>query len=1117
MRNEYYDFLKVFVENLIGSTYTKDNNIIVVKHYNTFHLKEDDICSIVEEYGSGEYSVFYKRFHRIDMPDALDPFLCIIKEMYYKYYGEQSIESFLETMGVYSLQKSVFCSYMKDSLCHRDEDLILSEVEYERDVLKSTIIRMLIKISNEHPIVLGINGLNGASKTVLELLEQLSDCEGNGRIILVASYNDLRNVLPHVRETWDRYIKRLENLNCLVDGSLLNRTVPMEPGVVFSFERSKIKEYICKLNNMLYMLEFEHAAYYLSIIYKKLELETFIDNELSVERFELLKIYAKVCIYSEDIATALLLCNSMNEICKQHNSFQMIYEYQYLLGLTQLYNSKLSMARVCSDTCYRLARENKDEFLMFKARMLKNMASMSGWHNLLFCANDIVIEDSILQKAKEYEYYNHLAYSYIYGFDNDVDWTEDINTLSEKLSNFNKGMEIAQSIGNTHLMTAGYRKNIMLSSINGAFDVTTHYYGLMFELVGDKDPIKAADIYKGLGYNLCAGEKYEEANKEYNKALRLYYDLGMMDYVGECLYNMSINCILGKDYQKAYENLLMCIRIIEALHLNDLRVCNISKLFGLLGVCSYRLGMYYNCKMYTEKTTQFLSHKLNLRLGNAQELDPSYTVCDDDLFLHFYVKGLWDMQRDMLQEALKDFERAEIYAIRAKGYQFFSYVQFRLSKAELFRMLKDEEKALEELKDAYAYAERSKATEKMQMVKAAMEQAEPERKAYDLPCETVSLEKIRLATEQAGINKNYLEIKKQLDFVQVWQKIVDITGKKKKELIANALNAFITNFNIDKIVYISYKEKPAVEFQNIEKPLSSEDLDVLTKYFKKQRAGFVASKMRKDFQEYQTVISIFGMHNVCSMIAIPFYVREDLCDLFICYIEMKDNWNSATSKYLMNENDYNVYNLIFSQLVNSVNMLAKQNEINEKNIQLANSAVTDYLTKLLNRDGFFSNVHKRIKKAGKKKQQLDLTILYIDLDNFKYYNDTFGHDVGDLVLKEIAKILKEQSEDEGFAVRFGGDEFLIILNHADRERALKKANEVLHAILARNAFVEEIKEFLGRTEINIPKEKRVSCSIGVAPAPNLKNDEDIARAIKRADGALYRIKHSTKCDCGLAE
>lgn len=1116
MRNEYYDFLRVFVEKLIGNTYTKDNNIIVIKHYNTFHLAEDDICSLVKEYGTEDYSVFYKRFHRAEMVDAFDPFLWIIKEMYYKYYSSQSVEDFLEDADIYSLHKSMFQSYLRNSLCYRDEDLILSEVEYEQGLLKDTIVRLLIRISNEHPIVLCINGLNGASNVTLEILYQLLDVKENGRIILVASYNDFRMVLPHVERIWEEYSKRLENMNCIVDGSMLNATAPMEPGVTFRFRGNQVTEYITKLSNMFHMLEFEQAAHYLSIIYKKMELENLSIDD--AERFEILKIYAQVCIYSENIATALLICNSLNDISKRYNSFHMSYEYNYLFGLTQVYNVKLHMARVCADVCYHLAEENKARFLMFKARMLKHMAGMSGWHNLLFCANNIAVDDMTLEMAQEYGYHNHLAHTYIYAFDNEVDWTKEIEVVSAQITNFKKGMEIAREIGNKSLMMSGYRKNIMLSSINGAFDITTHYYGLMSELVGDSDPMKAADIHKGLGYNLCATEKYEEANEEYNKAIQIYYNLGMVDYVGECLYNMSINCILGNDYRTAYDNLLMCIRIIEALHLNDLRVCNISKLFGLLGLCSYRLGMYYNCKMYIEKTTQFLSHKLHTSDVGDMDIDPSYTVCDDDMFLNYYVKGLWFMQKGMLDQALSDFDNAEVYAERSKGYQFFSYVQYRLSRAELYRKLDNEEKAMRELKAAYAYGERCKAAEKMQMIEAAMKKEVFQQKEYHLACETVTLEQIQVAAEQAGINKNYIEIKKQMDFIGVWQKIVDITGKEKDELITNALNSFIINFGVDAMVYVNYKEGvPTISFQNTDKELPKEDLETLKKYFEHHRSGFIATKMRKDFQEYRDIISIFGINDICSMITIPFYEEEKLCNLFICYIQMKDNWNSATNKYMMDENDYNVYNLVLSQLVNAINMLEKQKEINEINIQLANSAVTDYLTSLLNRDGFFSNVYKRVEIAKKKKEKLDLTILYIDLDNFKYYNDTFGHDVGDLLLKEISKILMVQSEGCGFAVRFGGDEFLMILEHADGEKALKKAREVLDSILNRQAFVEEIKEFLGRDDITIPPEKKVSCSIGIAPVANIQNEEDITKAIKRADAALYGIKHTTKCDCCLAE
>lgn len=1116
MKNEYYNFIKVFAEKLIDNTYEKDNNVVLIKHYNTFEITEDDIERLTKEYGKGKYTVFYRRFHGEEMPEACDPFLNIIQQMYWGFYSEKNVEEFLDSFGVYSLQKSVFQTYLENSLCVRKEDLILSEVEQEREILLETIARILLKISKEHPIFLCINELEGASKATIEILTRLWDSAENGRILVLAAYNDLRSVLPHVSGAWEQYIKRLESRNSIIDASLFNVPLSQESGGIFRFHGKDIEDYIIKLNNMFQTFEFEQASYYLGIIYKKLELERLsIDDE---KRFEIIEIYARISIYSEDIANALLLCNSLNEICKRHTSFRMHYAYNYLYGLTQVYNVKLHRAKKCADICYQLAKDEGKDFLMFKAKMLKNMASMSGWHNIMFCANDIVVKQDILDEAEKYQYYNHLAHTYIYAFDNGVDWLAPMDVIEKEVASFQRGMDIAKKLGNINLMSVGYRKNIMLSSINGAFETTTHYYGKLHELVGDSDPVKAADIYKGLGYNLGAIEKYEEANTYYNKALGVYYKFKMMDFVGETLYNMSINCILGNDFKTAYDYLQMCAKIVDILHLNDLRVCNISKLFGLLALCSYRLGLYYNCQMYRDNTMLFLSHKLNSSESDLEDIDPSYTVCDDDLFLYYYSAGLLEMQKENFERALELLNMGQIYVERSKGNQFFSYVQYYITRAELHRKLGDEQKALEELDVAYAYAEKNNACEKMEVIQAVREQKERKPKIYDLRLNGVTLEQIGEATEQAGINKDYHEIKKQMDFLSVWQKIVDINGREEDELITDALNSFTLNFGIDAMVYISYtEENPNIRFNSTKKDLTEEKLAMLTQYFDKHRTGFVASKIRKGYQEYRKIISIFGVNDVCSMIAIPFYVNEKLDNLFICYIMMKDNWSSPTNKYMLDENDFNVYSLVLSQLANSISMLEKQQEINEINIRLENVAVTDYLTSLLNRDGLFNNIHKRVAKAKKNNTRLDLTVLYIDLDNFKYYNDTFGHDVGDMILKEISKILLEQSAEEGFAARFGGDEFLIILEHADAKKAMEKARNVLNEILNRKAFVKEIEAFLGKEGIVIPPEKVVSCSIGVATAPEMTDDNDIAAAIKRADAALYGIKHSTKCDCKLAE
>ena len=142
-------------------------------------------------------------------------------------------------------------------------------------------------------------------------------------------------------------------------------------------------------------------------------------------------------------------------------------------------------------------------------------------------------------------------------------------------------------------------------------------------------------------------------------------------------------------------------------------------------------------------------------------------------------------------------------------------------------------------------------------------------------------------------------------------------------------------------------------------------------------------------------------------------------------------------------------------------------------------------------------------------------MLFIDLDNFKYYNDTFGHDIGDFILKSIANLLKESASDKGFAVRFGGDEFLIILKNVNADYSQQIAKTVLSSILEKRGYVEDISQLIHKTA-TIPDSKNVSASIGIAIAKDVRSHDDIAIALKQADSTLYQIKHTTKSDFKLA-
>lgn len=1098
-------------EALISGLGEKANNFTVVKHYSTFEITPQDAALIQEAHP--DLTVCYHHFCSSDMVPAWEPFPAIIRNMYRKYYADLPVEEFIDKFEVYSLHRSLFISMTRNFLCKRTEDLLLDEVPYEQEKLLESMISVLLKLSLEHPFMVIMDNLNSAAYSTIRLLNRLFACEKNENLLLYAAFNDLHPVLPHMTAVWEEYMDRLEDYNCILDGGMTEASKAGEEESSFYFDSSRISDYLLKLSNMYYLLDFEQAGYYLGIIYQKIEMEKLSLSESNA--FNFFRLYALISLYSDDISGALLLCDNLRAVMQKTQIFETHFYYYYISGKTQMYNGKLTAASDCAVSCRRLAEKEGNDYYLFKADLLALMIRMSGWHNIFFCKSNSKVPESFFRDADKYRYYNHLAYTYIYAFDNDVALFEGEGNIDERLVFFEKGIAIAKKLKNEHLLMEAYRKNIMLSSAHGLFDVTNHYYYKAMEIVGESDPFKLADIYNGIGYNSCAAEQYEKANSYYNRTIAIYYRLGLMNYVGETLYNMGINCMLAGEYQTAYGYLQNCLKIVNTLHLNDLRVCNISKIFGLLALCAYKLRLFYNCRIYLDNTFQFLSHILN-RDENADKevvsMDLSYTACDDDIFLYYYVNALLEMEAGAYEKACFYMQTAQVYEERSIGNQFFSRVQFILSYAELYRLMGREKEAEETLLKGLAYAESCNAEEKQRMIKGALLKEEFVRRPGNLTLDTLTLEEIQNATRQAGISKNYSAQKNQMEFLSIWQKIIDITGKTREKLITNALNTFTANFSIDVMLYIRYqKGVPDVCFDTKPEPLTEEQLLVITEYFSKYRSGFVTSKLRKNHIEYNKIISLFGTTQVCSMICLPYYVNEEIDSVFIMYINMKDNWNSPITKYMLDESELNLFNLMLRQLLNAATMLENEEEIRRINSELQKSAITDYLTGLYNRNGFYGKMHRILDKAAKRQEKVTLSFLYIDLDNFKYYNDTFGHDVGDMIIREVGGILKEFAGEDGFATRFGGDEFLVTLFYGNRDEVLAAGRIILENILARNAFADRIEQMTGQPAV-IPKEKRVSCSIGIAQAREVTTEEEITEAIKKADEMLYSIKHSTKGD-----
>ncbi len=170
----------------------------------------------------------------------------------------------------------------------------------------------------------------------------------------------------------------------------------------------------------------------------------------------------------------------------------------------------------------------------------------------------------------------------------------------------------------------------------------------------------------------------------------------------------------------------------------------------------------------------------------------------------------------------------------------------------------------------------------------------------------------------------------------------------------------------------------------------------------------------------------------------------------------------------------------------SAGLLALIFKLRITNLKLKEQVYTDGLTGLYNYRYFRNQLEREISRAERHDQ--NLVLLMIDVDNFKFYNDTFGHPKGNEALKKIARIIKNNVRPYDYAVRYGGDEFAVIMPQTDNQEGLTVANRIRKA-------VEE--ESLSLT-----------ISMGISAFKrDLKHNTDL---MNEADIALYKAKDNGK-------
>lgn len=248
-------------------------------------------------------------------------------------------------------------------------------------------------------------------------------------------------------------------------------------------------------------------------------------------------------------------------------------------------------------------------------------------------------------------------------------------------------------------------------------------------------------------------------------------------------------------------------------------------------------------------------------------------------------------------------------------------------------------------------------------------------------------------------------------------------------------------------------------------------------------------------------------------------VFSNFCELINRYIEVSD------CKFIKNEADlsqYNNYTVLPLNIDKNTLGYLVANEIKEQDKErfyilagqfllgikrailyqkVQELAITDSLTGVFSRRYLLERFNEEMERS--KKFKFNFSFLMIDIDHFKDYNDRYGHLVGDAILREISKTIKENIRQIDLVGRYGGEEFSVILSETDKYGARFVAERIRQAIEYGSIKVYD-------------EDLKVTISIGISTFPD--DAKDIQILIDRADWALYRAKQTGRnrvCVFGL--
>lgn len=1002
--------------------------------------------------------------------EPYQPFLGFIKQ-FCQGKNAAEIRTWLYQAGLYHSQKEIFESYLIDGVAVRREELLFEELGFEKSVMLESFSRIFSRIAQEGPLVLVIEDLHLVRESSLQLLRYILECSERSHILLLAALDKDYSVQQEgTAAAWEDFIDFLENKNVLMNFALGSLRAVLSAKADSPGCSGEAKDLLQHCVNSYHLLALKECQEDIElIIQRKMEQQLVLSAK---EHFRLLLLLGDVSQLNGENNSAMGHYNSALNIANQSGLKVYISDVCRKIGSILHRMGDYDRALEYAQYSLELAEEAEDKFRSFYVlAVLVEIADRSrsklqaDWAGYLKKALILAKELKMINTFACLSTRAHLLY----------------DTVKEEADDiWDKGIKTAQRNGNRYRLAAAYQEmGCAMAHIKGDYKAVLSCYQKSLRLtlqLGNQQEITYA--HNAMGYYYFLTGEYERAHSYYTKALQCLKFVRDYPELGMTLYNMTLNCFFGLNYTLAANLLEKILQIMSVLKISSLRYQSLFGIYALLVSCYCKAG---NLPKAYEALASI--RMKGLMADADSEQDFLYTIA---CALLATAEGNYPEAERYFREALVDIERQ---GNALKHYLPCFYHEYASMKAE-----SDGTRAEQRRKQGLAISQELGNHFYEKLFKNALAgwayyPAKLELEPNDL---LWAIESVKQWVNFGRLRKKVNEI----NFLNVIQNLLT-TGTERPLIICSVMELVHRTFLLDMgVAFLKDKEWSCVYGYGVSAVFEQTVFCMLPELLQKESGKVTAALDNPIFQSA-------GMKKYYNF-RLANKKGQDMADLFF----------GATNETAdLTYEELKVLNIAFSQLAEALDRIEQEKELVEKNKelsianqQLATIAVTDALTGLANR---YAMMKWFTEGKWRFKRNPSLSLLFLDLDHFKYYNDTFGHQVGDMILCRFTDILRSVVRGEDFVARYGGDEFIILLPGMGNDGAVKVARRINQELEHRRQLKDDIETMIGQ-KVTVPRKYLLTCSVGISDMTGIWEKADLETFLQQADKALYLAKRSGK-------